>query len=90
MYNSQFAIIFIIILYIIPFLIFVNLSIDKLIYFYTTYTLIHFYTFYISYLQYFFSFHVYNGLANLNRSSTKFNSPNKNRNSIKILPCCLG
>ena len=32
----------------------------------------------------FFPFYVYNGLTNLNRSFTKFNSLNKNRNSIKI------
>lgn len=37
---------------------------------------------------FFFSFYIYNGLTNLNRSFTKFNSLNKNRYSIKITSCC--
>ena len=42
------------------------------------------------YNKYFASFYVYNGPTNLNRSFTKFNSPNKNRNSFKILPVVSG
>ena len=37
----------------------------------------------------FFSFYVYDGLTNLNRTFTEFNSLNKNKNSIKMPSCCL-
>ena len=83
MRNSQFAIIFILFIYIYSNL-FTNLIFTRLI---PWFIFIHF-LFHI-YNKYFFPFYVYNGLTSLNRSFTKFNSLNKNRNSVKIPSYCL-
>ena len=55
MYNSRFAVIFILYIHMYSYIFFFNIfnsSIYKLIYFYAGYTQIHFYSFYISYLQF--------------------------------------
>ena len=55
MYNSRFAVIFILYVHMYSYIFFFNIfnsSIYKLIYFYAGYTQIHFYSFYISYLQF--------------------------------------
>ena len=84
MYNSQFAIIFILFIYIYSYL-FTNLfTFTQLI---PWFIFIHF-IFHI-YNKCFFPFYVYNGLTSLNRSFTKFSSLNKNRNSVKIPSYCL-